>query len=307
MWVKVSAPGSLMLLGEHAILQSNHVALVCAIDQRMTVTLVSRDDTRIILNSALGHLTLDLSELGVNKPPVIFEFVLTALASVKSHFQSGCEITIESEFSATIGFASSAAVTVAILAAVLTWRDLSFSNIELIERARTCVRTVQQGFGSGADVAACVMGGMIAYRAESLWVEKLAAIYPISVIYSGNKTPTVDVIKIIQKKFSTHAILLDQLYQAIHQCAIEGIAAAREFNWKVLGDVMNIQQGLMDALGVNTPVLNHIVEIMRQDANILGAKISGSGLGDCVVGLGVLNNTSLKINMTAQGVLCEKE
>ena len=49
---------------------------------------------------------------------------------------------------------------------------------------------------------------------------------------------------------------------------------------------MNINQGLMDSLGVNNSRLAELVYELREDPNIQGSKISGSGLGDCVVGLG---------------------
>ena len=48
---------------------------------------------------------------------------------------------------------------------------------------------------------------------------------------------------------------------------------------------MNIQQSLMNALGVGTPQLNHIINSLHKDPYIYGAKISGAGLGDCVIGL----------------------
>lgn len=50
---KASAPGSLMLLGEYAVMH-DYPALVCAIDKRITVTLVPSDDEVIEIDSALG-------------------------------------------------------------------------------------------------------------------------------------------------------------------------------------------------------------------------------------------------------------
>ena len=49
---------------------------------------------------------------------------------------------------------------------------------------------------------------------------------------------------------------------------------------------MNVAQGLMDAIGVNNAMLATLVHGLREDPAVLGAKISGSGLGDCVVALG---------------------
>ncbi|EKD72444.1 MAG: hypothetical protein ACD_45C00675G0008 [uncultured bacterium] len=295
-----------MLLGEYAVLHGKH-ALLCAIDKRMVVTLTPRSDDQVILESALGQLTTRLSKLN-SVPP--FQFVLTALQTLKKYLTQGCTIKIESEFSATMGFASSAAVTVATLSALLTWLNLPYSELELIRLARKVVRQVQ-GLGSGADVAACVLGGIVFYRAHPLCATQLPGSPLITVIYSGHKTPTVNAVQQVTEKFASHPKLFKQLCQAIHYCALDGMQAVLQQNWQALGDVMTIQQGLMDALGVNTPIMREIIYSLRQQPAILGAKISGSGLGDCVVALGKgkienLATSTIPVQIAQRGVYCEK-
>src|SRR5207253_1594537 len=160
-YLKSSAPGSLMLLGEYAVLHGQH-ALVCAIDKRMTVTLTPRNDKKIFLESALGHYETTLSDLKMVAP---FQFVLATLRAVRKNLKHGCHLKIESEFSDSVGFASSAAVTVATLSALTQWlchpeacssrrriSGLELSLQDFIKLARRIVRHVQ-GTGSGADVA----------------------------------------------------------------------------------------------------------------------------------------------------------
>lgn len=311
MLFKASAPGSLMLLGEYAVLHRK-LALVCAVDKRMHVSVQPRADRKIFITSALGSLETDLNQLVIAAP---FQFVLASLIEFKKHLRQGCDITIESEFSSTIGFASSAAVTVACVKALVAWLDLSFTDSDLIRSARKIVRNVQ-GLGSGADVAACVLGGMVSYRAEPLSFEKLASVYPLTVIYSGKKTPTVEAVQTVQKKFSMMPQLFKQILSGIHQCASLGVESVRQKNWVQLGEILNVQQGLMDALGVNTTTLNHIIDVLRLQPAILGAKISGSGLGDCVVALGNVSTNNItnlpstaqiiQVAMSQRGVECEK-
>jgi mevalonate kinase len=302
---KASAPGSLMFLGEYAVLHGQH-ALACAIDKRIYVTVTPRDDNKIMLDSALGHYETTLSRLENVAP---FQFVLTTLRSLKKYLHSGCDIKIESEFSATVGFASSAAVTVATLKALSEWLQLSFSSAQLIQCARKIIRTVQ-GTGSGADAAACVLGGLVLYRMQPFVAKKFSYSYPITVVYSGSKTPTPVAIKHVQEKFSAFPDIFSKLMKAINECTLQGVAAFTQQDWKRLGNVMTIQQGLMDTLGVNTVELDDIIKLLRKQPNLLGAKISGSGLGDCVVALGecVLDASvkQIKVNMTMEGVRCEK-
>jgi mevalonate kinase len=311
MWVKASAPGSLMLLGEYAVLEGRK-ALVCAVDKRITVFLSPRSDTEISVASRLGKFSCELSQIVVQPP---FQFVFSAIKRFQKYFKTGCDITIESDFSSTVGLASSAAVTVATIAVLTEWFNIKFDSMQLIREARAIVQQVQ-GLGSGADVAACVLGGVVAYQTKPFFAEHLAHTFPITVVYSGIKTPTADVVRHVRDYFSKQPRLFQQIIRAIGVCGEEGVECVRQNNWLELGRIMNIQQGLMEALGVGTPSLNEIVEKLRHRSNILGAKISGSGLGDCVIALGTINEPLafdhpgiqiLSTSMASRGVECEKD
>jgi len=313
MLLKASAPGSMMLLGEYAVLYGKH-ALVCAVDKRITVTLSPRHDERIEIQSSLhGHYSTDLSQLKIEKP---FHFVLGALKQYQAKLKRGCNIDITTEFSDKMGLGSSAAVTVATLAVLVTWLNIKTSPLDMVRQGRNVVRAIQ-GLGSGADVAASVYGGMVGYQAHPLSAEKLTVTHPITALYAGFKTPTMDAIKQVQNNFSAHTQLFRTINNAIGQCAVDGMQYARNEDWKSLGDIMNVQQGMMEALNVSMPVLRDMVDDLRKQSGILGAKISGSGLGDCVVGLGALPESytltsnhpgvlRIPVQMTLQGVHCEK-
>jgi mevalonate kinase len=78
---------------------------------------------------------------------------------------------------------------------------------------------------------------------------------------------------------------------------------------------MTRQQEYMDALGVNTDEMKSILRLLHDTSGISGAKISGSGMGDCVIAMGECildewrmpsNAMQIKVNMTSEGVRCEK-
>jgi len=237
---------------------------------------------------------------------------LKALLTCRKKIKSGLDIKIVSHFSDQIGFGSSAAVTVAILAALYQYLDINYASLDLLRDARRVIRAVQ-GRGSGADIAASVFGGLIQYLAQPLQVLPLHGIYPITALYSGFKTKTADAIQQMEQRFQHAPKLYQHLYLAIGQCVQRGVAAVRQQDWPQLGHIMNVQQGLLDALGVNLPILQTMVTELREQDAILGAKISGSGLGDCVVGLGEaeLRNMqysevkAIPVAMTSRGVCHE--
>jgi len=299
---RASAPGSLMLLGEYAVLYGKP-AIVCAIDKRMTVTLTPRTDNKITIKSPLGEHQTDLATLKVEKP---FQFVLAAIRYFQTKCRRGFDIEVVSEFSDKIGFGSSAAVTVATLAVLVTWLEMRITPFDLLRHARQVIRHVQ-GVGSGADAAASVYGGVVAYQQQPLSAEKFAISYPLTVMYAGFKTPTVEAIQRVQEKFAEQRLLFRYLMSAIGQCAIDGAACLRKEDWTRFADIMKVQQGLMTALGVNVPELQACIDVMQADQHILGAKISGSGFGDCAVGLGRADiQQAMEVTIATQGVYCEK-
>jgi len=114
-------------------------------------------------------------------------------------------------------------------------------------------------------------------------------------VYSGYKTPTHEVIAKVEKKRAQCPTVFASLYNAIDCCAKNAIIAIKKKDLAQLGLLMNIHQGLQDALGVNDAVLSKLIFELRAKPNIYGAKISGSGLGDCVIGLGEKRQALLKI------------
>jgi mevalonate kinase len=310
---KASAPGSIMLLGEYGVLFGKP-ALVCAIDKRIHVELIPRADSLINIHSdVLGRYSTDLQSLQLEQP---FHFVLGAIKQYQAKLRRGFDLQITSEFSDKVGLGSSAAVTVATLAALVTWLDIRMLPLDMIRQGRHVVRECQ-GLGSGADVAASVYGGVVYYHSQPLAAEKIAIKVPITLYYTGFKTPTVTAVKQVQATFMHYPQIFKQLCASIGQCATDGMQWVRRQDWQKLGEVLNIQQGLMESLGVSMPILQQMTRVLREQNGISGAKISGSGLGDCVVGLGEIDANLnfggdyagiqlIPVEMTLHGVQGEK-
>lgn len=287
-----SASASLMLFGEHAVLHGMQ-AICCAADQRIRVSLTPRDDHEIHLHSAaLGSLTTTLENLTVIPP---FQFVLTAIEYYRAQILSGFDLVIDAEFSATLGLGSSAAVTAATLGTLSQWLGAPLSSLALFQAAKQVVLQVQ-GIGSGADVAAAIFGGMVAYRMDPLEIKPFAITPDITLVYSGAKVPTKTVIQWVSERQQANPQHYQNLFQAIDTCTQQAIAALQQQDWQTLGALMNEHHLLHEKLGVSTSLLNELTTHLRQQPGILGAKISGSGLGDCIVGLGSVGDNIFPVN-----------
>ncbi|MBN2704712.1 MAG: hypothetical protein JXR23_10925 [Pontiellaceae bacterium] len=278
--ITATAPGSLMLLGEHAVLHG-HPALVCAIDRSITVRLTPCTDQLLTINSALGQYEAPLDALADHAS---FRFVLQAIRQNRAALPRGFNLAIESEFSSDIGFGSSAAVTVATHAVLAHFCNRPFDRKALFSAALETVHTVQ-GRGSGADLAAAVFGGVVGYTNQPSF-DPVALSLPLTAVYCGYKTPTPEVIRRVEALRSADPKKYEQIYEEIGRSALRAVDCLREHDFDGFGAVLNRNQELMDAMGVNTPELAEIVAALQQADGVYGAKISGSGMGDCAVGIG---------------------
>lgn len=285
--ITASAPASMMLMGEHAVLHG-YPCLVAALDKRLYVTLTPREDKQITIHSeAFGDYQTDTRHLKLVEP---FGFVLGALRRYQQQLKTGCEINITAEFSATVGFGSSAAVTVATVAAVRQWLGLDMAANTIVTEAIYVLHLVQ-GRGSGADIAASVFGGVLKYTSAAAKVEPLPAkivkALTITLVYCGYKTPTANVIKTITKRTKKDPARYKSLYDAIGDSVDWGVNALNGVDPLThFAKAVQRNQELMTELGVNDETLQKIIDALLQNKGILAAKISGSGLGDCVFGLG---------------------
>ena len=325
-----------MLLGEHAVLHGRR-ALVCAINKRITVSLTQINKPILRIVSDLGTYEAPLGDLADH---LDFRFVLDAVKQYRP--EQGVELKIDSEFSSDIGFGSSAAVTVATHAVLMNnpprpslcsghpshGGDLlnspppegcpqggvgSFDSIFLNELFKRSLATIHrvQGRGSGADVAASVFGGVVAYRAEPLEINPLKVSFPLTAVYSGSKMKTADVIRYLEERRALNPDYFERIFDRIDASVGEVIesnkverdrrarfacptqeetrpAVAFHQNqtafFECLGRNLILNQKLMEEMGLCNAALAEIIQEFR--ALKIPAKISGSGLGDCAIGLG---------------------
>jgi mevalonate kinase len=300
----VSAPGSVMITGEHAVLHGRH-ALVGAVDHRVQVSLTPRADDTIAIHSNLGERRMPRHAIDPSKP---FNFIGAILERRHDAFRSGFDLTITAkDVPSDVGLGSSSAVTVATLAVIDLWLTGALpSHNSLMQDALTIIRSVQ-GMGSGADAAAAIWGGILLYRATPEVVAVHKQLPPATLVYAGYKTATPEVIRIVDARREQAADGFEALFDRIDANSLKASEALDAGNVAALGSILNEGQHLMEELGVCDDTLDDIVTTMRSMPDILGTKISGSGLGDCVLGIGTLTTVDwpyrvIPVHFTTEGV-----
>ncbi len=310
--VTASAPGTLMLIGEHAILHGQP-CIACAVEQRIHITLSALNRPVLQIDSTLAQYEQPLAELS-DHPEL--SFVLAAVRTCLPELQQaaidgqGLRVEIESEFSHQVGLGSSSAICVAMIAALRTWLGAppeldETSRRAIFEQARAVMLTVQ-GRGSGFDIAAATYGALIVYQLEPLQIQPLPVVPEIGLFYSGYKTPTPLVLAQVEKAAAAEPERYQAIYQQMGGCVRRAIPRAAAEDWQGFGKLMNEYQQLMAALGVSDDTLDTLIRRL-QAQGVLGAKISGSGLGDCVLSLGPVEGLdigyrAIPVRVSPQGV-----
>ncbi len=278
-WVKVRAPGSVMLFGEHAVL-AGEAAMAAAIAQYLTVTLEKRsDDLLEIASNIFPPYTSTLKELKIAQP---YTFVLACLMQQKQNIPCGLRMHIHSEIDPTLGLGSSAAVTVAILTALKQMFNL---QDDIFSSACNVIRTLQ-GQGSGMDALASLHGGALYYLPQTQQHIILTPRSDLHLLYCGYKTATDIVLQQVRNTFRSAENELTALYRAIGQTVQLAYTAWQKEDRGLLAQCMQTHQGLQKALEVSDPHCEHLMQWLKTRVAVEAVKISGSGLGDCLLALG---------------------
>jgi mevalonate kinase len=284
----VSAPGKLMLLGEHAVVYNNP-CLVTAVDQRMRATVETLDELEFQLEAEDVRVTnykKPLSELGAGDIPKGAKFVEIALKNINEKYplKSGVKITTKSEFSSQFGFGSSSASTVCTVKAISELLNLNLTNKEIFDLAFKTVLDIQ-GKGSGFDVATAVYGGTLYFVTggkviESLKIKSL----PLIVGYSGIKADTITLINKVKESFVGKENRLEEIYSGIAIFVDQAKLALINGDLAKVGKLMNKNQEYLRELGVSIEKLDDMIGAAIK-TGAYGAKLSGAGGGDCMIAL----------------------
>jgi mevalonate kinase len=284
-----------MIIGEYAVINGNP-AVCAALNKRLSVSLTPRDGDGIhIHSSSFGTYATQLK----NKTSAE-HFDLTIACLKQFNLASGCEITIQTEFSHTLGLGSSAALVAALCYVLSQWTRTSLETADLWSKGIAAIRSLSP-HASGADLAASLTGGVIIFKNNPFYVESIDFSEPISVIYSGSKLVSQKALALHSDKQMESPKFIAALEQVSNELVTEFIVAVEEKNWAKAGLKLNAAHGLLHTLGVSNERLDTLIWLLRD--SLYGAKISGSGLGDCVIGLGHVTENLLSPELKAVGCM----
>ena len=279
---KVSAPGKIILFGEHFVVHGTR-AVVGAINKRVTVTSEKNDTAAISISSSLGKATIPITEEIDSVEKKFRPFFFIAKEVISDHnFQNGITIDIQSDIPIGAGLGSSSACCVAAAASVSNL----FSKVDasqILDLAIDAERTIFPRT-SGADCTVSTLGGIIEYQKESdPKAINIEHDFDFIVVNSQKMHNTDAVVKRVNKFRDDNADTFSELCTEEDNLITKAIDSLQTFDLETIGKCMSQNQIFLERIGVSNDVLLDIVKTIEKET--FGAKLTGAGDGGCVIAL----------------------
>ncbi len=182
------------------------------------------------------------------------------------------------------GLGCSAALGVAVLAAM---DDALGVEREAEERAEVALawERVFHGNPSGVDTAMASAGGVAVFRRG----EPLRRVAPkrpliLAVANSGEASSTKRMVDSVRKQHERNEARIEETFDGIAALVRNGELAVAAGDVIALGQLMDLNHGLLSSLLLSTTKLEALCETARA-AGAKGAKLTGAGGGGCMIAL----------------------
>jgi len=201
-----------------------------------------------------------------------------------------------------MGLGGSAALAVAIIRALDEHFELKLSNKDVYDISLESENIIH-GSASGIDNSLATYGKFTLFqkgdppKMESLKIKKKI---PIVIGLSGVESLTVKMVTNVNQAWQKNKRRYERIFKEIDELVLEAVDAINTHDLQQLGELMNINQGLLNALQVSSRELEEMIEISRRNG-ALGAKLTGGGGGGAMIALAPENSDKIIYAMRKAG------
>ena len=287
---KASAPGKVILFGEHFVVYVIK-SILCSINKRVTVTAEKTKERKISINSEIGKLVLEPNESISKIDSPLKPFYYLANKAIKDQ-NEGLEIEIESEIPLGAGLGSSSACCVAGAAAIFKLFG-KISKEKILEYAIEAEKTIYQNT-SGADCTVSTYGGLMEYDKNNGFKKiEDEPNFQLVIANSNIEHSTQSMVSKVKqfehknkKEFSRLSNLESELVEDV-------LKLIKQNKIEEIGEKINQNQEYLEIIGISNSELTKMVKIGQESS--YGSKITGSGGGGCIFAL--TNESNLQITL----------
>lgn len=279
---KASAPGKVILFGEHFVVYGVK-AVLCAINKRVIVSAENIEENKISIKSNIGNLELETNKsiFEIDSPLKPFYYLANKILQTQDQIK-GIKITIESDIPLGVGLGSSSACCVAGAAAI----SRLFSEIskeEILKLAIEAEKTIFQNT-SGADCTVCTYGGIMEYDKENGFTKiESEPNFHLVIANSNVEHSTESIVSGVRQFKDENENDFSKLCNDESKLVEDVLKLLKENNFKELGQKITQNQKYLETIGVSNEKLNDMIQVAQKLS--FGAKITGAGGGGCIFAL----------------------
>jgi len=289
--------GKVILFGEHAVVYGAP-ALAVPVPRGLCLTLTAGEGaprfvaSRWDLDLRLGEGTAATERLEAALERA-FELCPGAAREVV--------LSVDSDIPSSAGLGSSAALAVSLVRTLAEAAGETVSSDEELRRAME-IETVFHGKPSGIDHSTVALDRPLIFIKDQPPATRVPLAKPFSFVVGvvGSHGETAQRVEGIARRRSALPQLHAEIFESIAGIANRALKALGEGQPEILGDLMDINQGLLNALGVSSPQIEQAVFAARE-AGALGAKLSGAGGGGAVLALCAQETSAVERAFTELG------
>jgi mevalonate kinase len=288
--VKASAPGKIILFGEHAVVYNRPALAVPVTQVQVDVEVLDSSRAGIWINAPGIDLHAELTSLPDDHP--IAAVIRRFFAPLSSpHFleekmggQSGVEINISSTIPVASGLGSGAAVSVALIRALSLYLKHPQSN-EQVNDLVFEIEKLHHGTPSGIDNTVISYAKPV-YFIKGQPIETFNVGRPFTIVIgdTGIPAPTKESVSDVRNLWLNEKIKFEKIFNDIAQISTIARRCIENGQPESLGELMDQNHALLQKLTVSSPELDKLVEAAR-NAGASGAKMSGGGRGGNMIAL----------------------
>jgi len=194
------------------------------------------------------------------------------------------EIWLHGDLRAASGIGASAASCAAIARAIADEFGMELSDEEINEIAYEGEKAYH-GSPSGIDNTCATFGGLV-WFVKGKGMERLKIEKPVEIVMgdTGLVANTKKAVEGVRQRREKYKEKYDEIFGEAEKLVYEAREALMKMEWKKVGQLMNKNHELLQAIEVSCKELDFLVDIARQHG-AYGAKMTGGGLGGYMVAL----------------------
>ena len=279
---KASAPGKIILFGEHAVVYGQPALAVPVTQVQAEVRIDRIFSPGIRINAPNIQLNEKLDDLAPTHP--LAATVRNTLAALEVDSLSSAAILIRSSIPVASGLGSGAAVSVAIIRALAQQLKKTLTDEQVSELAYETEK-LYHGTPSGIDNTVVTYAKPV-YFIKGQPIEILRVKKPFTIVIGDTGIPasTKESVRDVRVQQHKRTDRYETLFAAIGSISDTARQLIESGMPESLGPLMDENHALLRNMKVSSPELDNLVEAARV-AGALGAKMSGGGRGGNMIAL----------------------